>query len=333
MALVVGDIVLVKDSVGSKGSPSVVGDEIAVNSGLGTKGINYVVGDEIVIWDKALGIKSGGEVTKIPDAEKFYSPYSGCGDWAWELISVYATSASENLKAYWVKRSTNSASLDVASIDNFLTATATEITYYAPQGLYYWVKPIFGVSESLGANSIYLLSDDQTHYIMNIVSNSQHIIYNFDPSTGAISQLVSYNPGTYGFVLWYENGYFYSYGRNNEAIYKIRASDFTIVASSPSATYAWSQIIITQNYIYALYTLMVPPYTQTFRQLNKSDLSYTGVHGSTSFTYVTAYFLISNGVDMGWVTGNLNIIISPEGKYTVPGDVYTPNIPVESAFE
>jgi len=62
MALVVGDSVLVKDKIGSKGSTSVVGDIIAEDSTHGTSGGPYVVGDTVSVWDRDIGIKTSEEV-------------------------------------------------------------------------------------------------------------------------------------------------------------------------------------------------------------------------------------------------------------------------------
>jgi len=85
VALIVGDTVLTKDRIGSKGPTTLIGDTIVNTSNLGTRGNDYLIDDTISVWDRRIGIKSGS-ILPTPGTIDYYREHYKIVPWSNGLL-------------------------------------------------------------------------------------------------------------------------------------------------------------------------------------------------------------------------------------------------------
>lgn len=292
MTFFVGDQLLVKDNIGSMSSTRYVGDNIAVDSFLGTEGDSYVVGDCVSIWDRELGLKSYGGFDKIPP-DVYLRWFNGYGDFMWEVVSIIVSATQENLGLYLVKRINNSDNLEIGSIKKIRVAAEGEVSFVS--GQYWWNEPIIGVGSLLHD----MVADDSEIYFARYGNG---YIYKLNLYNGTLTY-----KGTMGGVgtqaIAYDGGYIYALdtrGTSDQYMYKIRMSDFVIVASYHNTSWGgmWNPFIIVDDKIWSSYAPHGGSYI--IREQNKSDLSLTGVTKSNPIFNLQTNWQSCYGISGGY---------------------------------
>jgi hypothetical protein len=295
MALVVGDVILIKDKIGSKGPSNIIGDIIANTSDLGTRGSNYIVGDEISIWDK-LGVKTASSFSLIPNQVKS-EYYHGFGYFMWELIIIMRSPTKTDLGLYIVKRATNSDNLEIGDITHIeLDDDDPRIEWNESFNQYTFVDPVYtnGYNQRSGC----ILCTDTLMYFFVYADRS---IYLIDKITGEYT-LVGTFPVT-STISTFDGEYIYSYKTSPFMVYKVSLSTLSVVASIAGSDYKVPPFFIVGNKIWI--TRGTVGYAGTLNEHNVSDLSLTG--DTTGGLYLDEGSnigrLSSNSQTYGWFYG------------------------------
>lgn len=296
MTLIIGDEILIKDSIGSKGSTNVVGDIIANTSDLGTRGSNYIVGDEVSVWDNKIGVKSGGAYSLVPNqVNSVY--YHGFGYFMWELNIVRRSPTKSDLGLYIVKRATNSDNLAIGDITHIeLADDDPRVEWNGGYNMYTFVDPVYTNGYS-GRQGCILCTDT----LMYFFTYSDRKIYRINKITGGYVYTGTY-PVT-STISTFDGTYIYSYTTAPFNVYQVKISDFTIANSIGGSDYKVPPFFILGSEIWI--TRGAVGSDGILKEHNVSDLSLTGEtqYGLYLDENGLSAVLSSNSPNYGWFNG------------------------------